>query len=269
MSALLGANAHADFNDFLHLVARVLIGSTVLKVFMVTLGFAVVSLPWVQRFRIYRAPLAPRQLLRELGPALVVVVLDVILIVGFRWFFMHRLVPATLASVVITYVWMFVSFEVWFYVTHRLMHLRPLYFLHAQHHVAHVTEPLTALSFSIPERLILICGAMGLLLLGTCFLPITTAGAALYMLTNYTLNIYGHSNIEWMPTWFLRSPLGRVLFTTTFHAMHHARYAGHYGLFTTVLDRSFGSAFPDYAAVHARARQGRGLTKLGERLHER
>src|SRR5690606_5712092 len=42
----------------------------------------------------------------------------------------------------------------------------------------------------------------------------------------------------------------------TFHAMHHARYTGHYGLFTTVLDRVLGTAWDDTPEVQARAARG-------------
>ena len=62
---------------------------------------------------------------------------------------------------VLTFAVMFVWFEIWFYVTHRLMHTRALYFIHKQHHVAKVTDPLAALSFSLAERAILITGALG------------------------------------------------------------------------------------------------------------
>ena len=245
---------------------RILVRSGLFKLTIVLVGFALLLLPAAKRYRIYRLPFGQNQLRREILPALMMVCLDTVLIVGFRILFLHRMVPASLSSVLITFVWMAGMYEVWFYVTHRLLHHPKLYFLHAQHHVAHVTEPLTSLSFSIIERLILIGGALGLLLLGSFFLPITQAGGALFILFNYTFNVYGHSNVEWMPEWFVRSPLGRVFFTATFHAMHHARYGGHYGLFTVLLDRAFGTTFPDYPQVHARARQGLGLTRLGEKV---
>ncbi|CAM3299569.1 sterol desaturase family protein [Corallococcus soli] len=91
-------------------------------------------------------------------------------------------------------------------------------------------------------------------------------GFLAYMLTNYALNAVGHGNTEWLPKRFVTSWVGRVFFTPTFHAMHHARYQGHYGLYTVLLDRWFGTTFEDYPQVHARARDGEGLTRMGERL---
>lgn len=246
--------------------SQILLRSVIFKAVMVGLGFLFLSLPFARSFRIYRLPYGRDQLRRELVPALLVVLVDWALIVSFRTTLLHRMYPPSLFRAALTFAWMFVTFEVWFYLVHRLLHLRALYFLHAQHHIAHVTDPLTSLSFSIPERVFLIGGALGILGLGTFFLPLTLSGAVLYLLLNYALNVYGHSNTEWMPAWFVRSALGRVFFTTTFHAMHHARYEGHYGLFTVVLDRLLGTAFSDYEAVHALARNGSGLSRLGERV---
>jgi sterol desaturase/sphingolipid hydroxylase (fatty acid hydroxylase superfamily) len=132
--------------------------------------------------------------------------------------------------------------------------------------VAQVTEPLTSLSFSLVERLMLMGGGMGLVLLAMEVMPVTQAGVMGYILTNYFLNVVGHGNTEWLPQRFVSSWAGRFFFTPTFHALHHARYQGHYGLFTVVLDRWFSTAFDDYARVHAQARAGQGLTRIGERL---
>src|SRR2546427_5937141 len=47
-------------------------------------------------------------------------------------------------------------------------------------------------------------------------------------------------------------------------SMHHARYTGHYGLFTTMLDRALGTYWDDYPEVHARAARGEGLHQRSE-----
>ncbi|WP_233585170.1 sterol desaturase family protein [Corallococcus sp. CA054B] len=129
-----------------------------------------------------------------------------------------------------------------------------------------MTEPLTALSFSVMERVVLLGGGLSMHFAATHLMPGSQAGVLAYMLTNYVLNAFGHGNTEWLPKRFVTSWVGRVLFTPTFHALHHARYQGHYGLFTVVLDRWLGTAFADYPRVHARARDGEGLTRIGERL---
>jgi Delta7-sterol 5-desaturase len=249
----------------LEILLRVLVFSSAIKLLAVSLGFLLLLTQASKRWVVYRLPWVKHQLQRELFPALIVVLVDALLLTLFRSYFAERLQAFQWSAFLLSYLWMYITFEVWFYVTHRLLHTKALYPLHAQHHVAKVTEPLTSLSFSISERIILIGGALGFVLLGSYLFSITQAGLFAYLLTNYALNILGHSNTEWFPSWFLKSPLGKIFLTPTFHAMHHARYQGNYGLFTTVLDRWCSTSFADYEAVHQLAREGRGLHRLVER----
>ncbi|KFE66479.1 sterol desaturase family protein [Hyalangium minutum] len=245
-----------------------LVISSFIKLSALGLGWVAARTRLAERWRVYRRSLAPGQLRSEAKAAISVVLCDALLVGLFRYYAGPRMVPFSVPVALLSYAWIFVSFEVWFYVSHRLLHTKALYRFHAQHHVAQVTEPLTSLSFSLVERLVLMGGGMGLALLAIEVMPITKAGLMAYILTNYLLNVVGHSNTEWLPKRFVSSWLGRLVFTPTFHALHHARYQGHYGLFTVVLDRWFGTAFQDYPQVHARAREGVGLTRIGERLAE-
>lgn len=240
--------------------------SGALKVSMVGLGWWAAGLAAGARRRIYRRPLAPGQLRSEAWAAVRVVLFDAVLVAAFRVVYQSRLAPFSVGATVATFAFLFVGFEVWFYATHRLLHTRALYRFHAQHHVAQVTNPLTSLSFSLVERMVLLGGNFGLVILALEVIPVTQAGVALYIVSNYVLNVVGHGNTEWLPERFVSTWLGRQVLTPTFHAMHHARYQGHYGLYTTVLDRWFGTAFDDYPQVHARARAGQGLERVGERL---
>ncbi|WP_426749434.1 sterol desaturase family protein [Myxococcus sp. Y35] len=251
---------------FLKLLPVVLAVSGAIKVSVLGLGWGVSHLKSAERLRVYRRALAPGQLRSEARAALVVIVGDALLISVFRAYQRELFAPFTWTATLLTFAWMFVTFEVWFYVTHRLMHTRALYWMHAQHHVAQVTNPLTSLSFSLVERFVLLGGAFLFLAAAGTFMPITQVGVLLYILTNYTLNVLAHGNTEWFPERFVQSWAGRLFFTTTFHAMHHARHQGHYGLFTPMLDRWLGTAFDDYPQVHARARAGNGLERMGERI---
>ncbi|WP_224244627.1 sterol desaturase family protein [Hyalangium gracile] len=243
-----------------------LVVSGLVKLVALGAGWGLVRLKVAERWRVYRRELAPGQLRSEAWAAVGVVLCDALLVGLFRYFVGHRMAPFSVPVALLSYAWMFVGFEVWFYVTHRLLHTRALYRFHAQHHVAQVTDPLTSLSFSLVERLVLMGGGFGLVLLAMEVMPIAQAGVMAYILTNYFLNVIGHGNTEWLPRRFVSSWLGRLFFTPTFHALHHARYQGHYGLFTVVLDGWFGTAFEDYPRVHARAREGQGLVRIGERL---
>ncbi|MCY1016387.1 sterol desaturase family protein [Pyxidicoccus sp. MSG2] len=253
-------------DPYVRLLPVIFVLSGLVKAVPLTVGFALGRTRLAERWRVFRRALAPGQLRSEAKAAIGVVVCDALLVTAFRVANEHRLAPFSVGVALLSFAWMFVGFEVWFYVTHRLLHTRALYRLHAQHHVAQVTDPLTSLSFSVVERLVLMGGGFGLVLLAMQFMPVTKVGVMAYIFTNYALNVFGHGNTEWLPERFVRSPAGRLFFTPTFHALHHARYQGHYGLFTPVLDRWLGTAFEDYEEVHARARAGEGLERIGERV---
>lgn len=159
----------------------------------------------------------------------------------------------------------FIWFEIWFYLSHRLLHSRHLYFIHEQHHTAKVTSPLTGMSFSILERALVLTGGLLPLVLISQTFSLSTAGVALYFFTNYILNLYGHSNREFIPPHWIQSPIGQILNTSTYHALHHARYNGHFGLFTPYMDLIFNSCYSDYRVVQKMAYQGHGLNTLGQR----
>lgn len=153
----------------------------------------------------------------------------------------------------LTFISLFIWFEIYFYYSHRIMHLPKFYPIHKCHHYRRATNPWTSLTFSLPERLIINIGAILVPGLISQFLPLSLNGLALYFLTNYILNVYGHLNVEIIPHKFLSTTLGKAFNNTTYHALHHARYRGHYGLFTSVLDRWHKTYFTDYEKIHLAA----------------
>ena len=215
--------------------------------------------------RVYRIAIPQGQIRSELGTAVCVLLLDAAIFVILKATGALNTGAVGGMAVAVTFASLFVWFEIWFYATHRLLHTRALYFIHRQHHKAKVTDPLTSLSFSLVERLILIVGAIGPAAVVSQFTPVSIVGLSVYFLTNYALNVLGHSNVEVFPASFPKSWLGRMFISPTYHAMHHARYKGHYGLFTPMLDRWLNTTFDDYPDVHARAASNDGLTRLAER----
>ena len=216
--------------------------------------------------RVYRIAYSPGQFKSEWLATCGVIVLDAMvagITIHFRWV---QEAGRSLSKDFFSFALLFMWIEFWFYATHRLFHLSPLYFIHRQHHVAKVVHPLSALSFSLAERAFTLLGFQGFAILASHWLPITRTGMIAYLLANYILNVWGHLNVELIPGAFLKKFPGKMFITSSFHAMHHARYKGHYGLFTTVLDRFLGTFWADYPQVHDRARRGEGLLGLGERI---
>jgi lathosterol oxidase len=133
------------------------------------------------------------------------------------------------------------------------MHLPKFYWMHKHHHHSRATNPWTSLSFSVMERFVLYGGVILIPGIVSQFVPLSFDGYFLYFLANYILNVYGHLNVETVKPRFVNTWLGRFMNTTTYHALHHARYKGHYGLFTQTLDRWHDTRFADYEAVQKAA----------------
>lgn len=159
----------------------------------------------------------------------------------------------------LTFATLFVWYEVWFYALHRALHTRWGWRWHRQHHTAVICSPLTAFSFSLVERTGLLLGLLVFFSAGLAGVPLSPGGAGAYVLLNQLLNILGHSNVEFTPDNPAMRGLARWWVTPTFHGLHHARRRAHFGLFTTVLDRTLRTVEPDYAQALARTSAGQPL----------
>lgn len=219
-----------------------------------------------RRWRIYRQSLPEGQLRWEIKATLLVLAFDALVVTGVRELGIVRYQPShDVVGVLLTFLLVFVWMELWFYWTHRLLHLPAFYRIHRQHHRSRVTDPLSALSFSLLDRAITLAGPLAFVVVLSQFYPISLGGVLLIGISNYVLNVIGHTNVEFMPEAIARSSAGRLLVTPSYHLMHHARIHGNYGLFTTVCDRLFGTAHNDHAWVYLQARAGEPLDNFNTR----
>jgi len=148
-------------------------------------------------------------------------------------------------------------FDVYFYFAHRLFHTDLLYWMHRIHHRSEAPDPLTAFSFHPLEGFL--TGGFALLMAWVFRMHVYSLIAA---------NVFGilsgvviHSGHEIFPRWWFAHPITRWLISPMYHDRHHATSRYHFGAYTTVWDRLFGTLQPsfedDYRAFHERLAAGR------------
>ena len=175
---------------------------------------------------IYDLPISDAQIKRELKNSLHApmhaVILAAFLFIGF---FENTSPMSFVGSAVATTIWA----ETWHYVSHRAFHLRPLHWIHVEHHKSHLNSPFTAISFSFTEKLVFDIGLLCPLAGVDHFISLNFFGIAAWYIGYLVINSFSHANFELKShnynRWF-----GQLLTTTTYHSLHHSRYTGHYGL---------------------------------------
>ena len=212
---------------------------------------------------IYALPISRQQIRRELLNSLHTPIHAAILyvLVLLNCFTNHTW-PSFGFSLTLTTLWA----ETWHYISHRAFHDSRLHWIHAEHHKSHVSSPFTALSFSFSEKLIFNLGILGVLALVDRFYGLNFFGIALWYVGYLVINSFSHANFE-MKSGSFQRVAGKLLTSTTYHALHHSRFSGIYGLGTRVFDRMFRTEWEDYEAVFGQiAEHKRPLTRLGERV---
>ena len=140
--------------------------------------------------------------------------------------------------------------DAYFYWTHRLMHHPRLFRrMHHTHHLSTSPTPWAAYAFSPAEALVQ--AGIGPLIVFT--IPTHPAAFGLFMLWQISFNVMGHCGHELFPRGFVTSPAGRLLNTTTHHALHHEKFRTNFGLYFNVWDRLIGTNHPEYEVRFDRA----------------
>lgn len=131
-----------------------------------------------------------------------------------------------------TFVSLFLWMEVYYYVTHRAMHSRLLFWTHKKHHLSTRVNVFSSYSMSVSERLILLAGILSHGFLGFVS-PITVFGVSAYFTISFVFSILIHSNLD--------LKMGRIFTTPRYHSDHHLNFQSNYGLFMPFTDRLFGT----------------------------
>ncbi|KAL9691913.1 hypothetical protein QQ045_012340 [Rhodiola kirilowii] len=129
--------------------------------------------------------------------------------------------------------------EFLYYWFHRALHHHFLYSrYHSHHHASIVTEPHT---WNLPILIPVLTG-------------VASAGCvAGYLFYFDLMNYMGHCNFEFIPKWIFSifSPLKYIMYTPTFHSLHHTKFRTNYSLFMPFYDYIYGTMDDSTDKLHA------------------
>jgi Delta7-sterol 5-desaturase len=148
--------------------------------------------------------------------------------------------------------------DTYFYWTHRLLHLRPVFrAVHRVHHLSTNPTPWTAYAFH-PSESVVQAGAVVLIIFT---MPIHPLAIIVFQVISTAINVYGHSGYELYPAEWPRHWLGRWINTSVAHNTHHAIARHNYGLYFLFWDRWMGTLDPEYERRYRLSRPRRAEPK--------
>lgn len=202
---------------------------------------------------------------REMKNAWITTPIHAVLFMAFIATELLKVGQESISLILFTFVMTFLWTEIWHYFSHLAMHLKPLHFIHREHHLSMLTAPWTSVSFSLLEKFIFSFGILGLLAVVSQFHALSAFGIFAYYILYFFTNTLGHANFEFRKADYYDSWMGKVFNSPSYHALHHARYIKNYGLLTPWLDKLFGTEWNDVKLVQSRAAKGEPLLQLNEK----
>ncbi len=133
--------------------------------------------------------------------------------------------------------------DTYFYWMHRTLHHPKLYkTVHLMHHKSINPSPWASYSFHFFEG---VTEAMIIPVL-IFLVPMHPSALAMFGLSSFFINVYGHLGFEIAPKWFRNSFFFEIFNTSVHHNVHHEKFNGNYGLYFRIWDRMMGTEHPDY-----------------------
>lgn len=176
-----------------------------------------------------------------------------------------RFGPSTPSRDVATFMALLVGFQVFYWFLHRAMHTRALVKIHRWHHRSQTTTPLTGQSMSPAEAALWMLGYVGLPIALSRISPIGFWGWAGYLAFNVSGNVFGHANVEMTIAPGATRTASLFANAFVFHALHHARWTGHYGFQGAAMDRLMGTEWSDWPELYRRITHGQPIKSYKER----
>lgn len=155
--------------------------------------------------------------------------------------------------------------DTYFYWMHRLLHHPKLFrHTHLLHHKSTNPSPWTSYSFHFIEGV----AETGILVVLVFILPLHPLAIALFTISGFIINVYGHLGYEIAPKWFRHSPLFELLNTSVHHNIHHSKFKGNYGLYFRFWDRLMNTEHPDYVKSYDEIQERRFGTESHQAREE-
>lgn len=153
--------------------------------------------------------------------------------------------------------------EFLYYWLHRALHHHYLYSrYHSHHHSSIVTEPITSVIHPFAEHIsYFILFAIPLLTIIETGTGSTTA-FVWYVLYIDFMNNLGHCNFELVPSWLFSvfPPLKYMMYTPSFHSLHHTQFRTNYSLFMPVYDYIYNTVDTSSDTLHEKSLRRAGET---------
>nr|CAD1836098.1 unnamed protein product [Ananas comosus var. bracteatus] len=134
--------------------------------------------------------------------------------------------------------------EFLYYWFHRALHHHFLYSrYHSHHHASIVTEPITSVIHPFAEHVVY----YALFTIPMLTTVLTSRGSIIALLAYTTyldfMNNMGHCNFELVPKWLFHAfpPLKYLMYTPSFHSLHHTQFRTNYSLFMPFYDYIYGT----------------------------
>ncbi|KAG5538794.1 hypothetical protein RHGRI_019368 [Rhododendron griersonianum] len=134
--------------------------------------------------------------------------------------------------------------EFLYYWLHRALHHHYLYSrYHSHHHSSIVTEPITSVIHPFAEHMsYFLLFAIPMV---TTVLTGTSSLASMFGYITYIdlMNNMGHCNFELIPKWLFSifPPLKYMMYTPSYHSLHHTQFRTNYSLFMPFYDYVYGT----------------------------
>lgn len=206
------------------------------------------------KFRIRATALSARQIRREIARSLysitifqVAMASSRVVAMGFGIFvdLQHPSIPTL--QLVISFPLIFVLHDMYFYWTHRLMHLSGFYrLMHREHHKSYAPTAYAAYSFAFLEAWI----QGSFLVVYVLLFPANTTLIVFFVFVEIIYNSIIHSGLDPFPSWMVTHRYLGWLAGSTYHDLHHRTANWNFGLYFRFWDRLMGTEHPDFVAIH-------------------